>query len=114
MRKIERERLQSVKMNAAESGGLARRIELESSIGSDRPDLMQIVGADVRRLIQERCADDDLVPIFATDVVRETWLFSSDEATEFGAGPVARTSAIVEMTEKALQMIQSNGAIYSR
>lgn len=35
---------------------------------------MQIVDADVRRLIQERCADDDLVPIFATDVVRETWL----------------------------------------
>jgi inorganic triphosphatase YgiF len=73
VRKIGRERVQSVKMNAAESAGLARRIELESSIRSDRPDLMQIVDPEVRRLIQE-CCDDDLVPIFATDVVRETWL----------------------------------------
>jgi len=74
VRKIGRRRVQSVKMNAAESGGLARRIELESSIRSDRPDLMQIEDPDVRRLIQERCADNDLVPVFATDVVRETWL----------------------------------------
>lgn len=74
VRKIGRERVQSVKMNAAESGPLARRIELESSIRSDRPDLMQIVDPDVRRLIQACCADDDLVPIFATDVARETWL----------------------------------------
>jgi len=74
VRKIGRERVQSVKMNAAESAGLARRIELESSIRSDRPDLMQIVDSEVRRLIQECCDDDDLVPIFATDVVRETWL----------------------------------------
>jgi inorganic triphosphatase YgiF len=74
VRKIGRERVQSVKMNAVESGGLARRIELESSIRSDRPDLMQIEDPAVRRLIQERCADNDLVPVFATDVVRETWL----------------------------------------
>jgi inorganic triphosphatase YgiF len=74
VRKVGRERVQSVKMNAAESGGLARRIELESLIRSDRPNLMQIVDPDVRRLIQERCADNDLIPIFATDVVRETWL----------------------------------------
>ena len=74
IRKIGRERVQSVKMNAAESGGLARRIELESLIRSDRPDPMQIADPDVRRLIQERCADSDLVPIFVTDVMRETWL----------------------------------------
>jgi triphosphatase len=74
VRKIGRERVQAVKMNAAESGGLARRIELESSIRGDRPDMMQIVDPDVSRLIQERCADNDLVPIFVTDVVRETWL----------------------------------------
>ncbi len=74
VRSIGRERVQSVKTNAAESGGLARPIELESSIRSDRPDLMRIADPDVRRLTQERCADNDLVPIFATDVVRETWL----------------------------------------
>lgn len=74
VRKIGGERVQSVKMNAAESGGLARRIELESLIRSDRPDPMQIADPDVRRLIQERCADNDLVPIFVTDVMRETWL----------------------------------------
>ena len=74
VRKVGRERVQSVKMNAAESGGLARRIELECSIRSERPDLMQIADPDVRRLIQESCADTDLVPIFVTDVVRETWL----------------------------------------
>ena len=54
VRKIGRERVQSVKMNAAESVGLARRIELERSFQSNRPDLMQIVDPDVRRLIQER------------------------------------------------------------
>lgn len=74
VRKLGRERVQSVKMNAAESGVLARRIELESSIRSDRPDLTQIVDPDVRRLIQLRCADNDLVSIVVTDVVRETWL----------------------------------------
>ena len=74
VRKIGRERMQSVKLDAAESGALARRIELGSSIRSDKPDLMQIEDPDVRRLIKERCADNDLVPIFATNVVRETWL----------------------------------------
>jgi triphosphatase len=74
VRKIGRERMQSVKMNAADGGGLARRTELESVIRSDRPDLMQIADPDVRWLIQECCADNDLVPIFVTDVMRETWL----------------------------------------
>jgi triphosphatase len=74
VRKNGRERVQSVKMNAAEGGGLARRIELENSVRSDRPDLMQIADPDVRQLIQERCAGNELVPVFATDVVRETWL----------------------------------------
>ena len=62
VRKVGRERVQSVKMNAAESGGLARRIELECSIRRDRPDLMQIADPDVRQLIQKRCADTDLIP----------------------------------------------------
>ena len=74
VRKVGRERMQSVKMNAADGGGLARRTELESVIRSDRPDLMQIADPDVRWLIQECCADNDLVPIFLTDVMRETWL----------------------------------------
>lgn len=74
VRKIGRERVQSIKMNAAEGGGLARRIELESSVRSERPDLALIADPDVRRLIQDRCAGSDLVPVFATDVVRETWL----------------------------------------
>ena len=74
VRKIGREREQSIKMDAAGGRGLARRIELESPIRSDRPDLMRIVDPDVRRLIQECCADNNLVPIFATNVVRETWL----------------------------------------
>jgi triphosphatase len=74
LRKFGRERVQSVKMNSVDGGGFARRIELESLIRSDRPDLIQIKDPDVRRLIQERCADNDLVPIFVTDVMRETWL----------------------------------------
>lgn len=74
VRKIGRKRVQSIKMNATEGGGLARRTELECSIRGDRPDLAQIVDPDVRRLIQERCAGSDLVSIFATNVMRETWL----------------------------------------
>jgi inorganic triphosphatase YgiF len=59
VRKIGRERVQSVKMNAAESGGLARRIELESLIRSDRPDPMRIADpecppADSRALSRQR------------------------------------------------------------
>jgi inorganic triphosphatase YgiF len=74
VRTIGRERTQCIKMNAAEGRSLNRRTELENSIRGNKPDLTQIADPGVRRLIQKRAADDDLAPIFATNVVRETWL----------------------------------------
>lgn len=74
VRKIGRERVQCVKMDAAEGRNLAQRTELESSIGGDEPDLLQITDPEVRQLIRKRCADNHLVPVFSTNVMRESWL----------------------------------------
>ena len=71
VRKIGRER---VKMSVAEREVLGRRVESESSICGETPDLKRIVDPDVRRLIQKRCADEKLVPVFLTKFARETWL----------------------------------------
>ncbi len=69
-----RRRVQSVKMQAAGPGSLSRRIESESRITGDRPSLVEMKDASVRRLIETRCGREALVPVFATDVERETWL----------------------------------------
>ncbi len=74
VRKSGRQHVQCVKMNAAEGSSLSWRVELESSIPGERPDLTQIADPDVRRLVQRRCGDDGAVPVFATNVSRETWL----------------------------------------
>ena len=74
VRKIGRERVQSLKMSVAEREVLGRRVESESSICGETPDLKRIVDPDVRRLIQKRCADEKLVPVFLTKFARETWL----------------------------------------
>jgi len=74
VRKVGRAHVQSVKMSATGGSSLAQRLELESPLRDERPDLMQIADPDVRRLIQQRCARNDLVPVFTTNVARETWL----------------------------------------
>ena len=74
VRKNARERVQSVKMNTAVPGSLTQRIELESPIQSDHPNLMKVEDLGVRRLIEKRCGDENLIPVFTTDVVREAWL----------------------------------------
>jgi inorganic triphosphatase YgiF len=74
VRTIGRERVQCVKMKGAEGGSLHQRMELGSSIRGDRPDLTQIPDPDLRRLILECSADNELVPVFSTNVMRETWL----------------------------------------
>jgi triphosphatase len=73
VRKSGRERIQSVEINAAGSKKHIRHIELESPIRSDRPDLSEVEDSGVRRLIEERRGDEDLKPVFTTNVVRETW-----------------------------------------
>lgn len=75
VRKNGRERVQSVKMNTAGPGSLTQRIEFESPIQSDHPNLMQVEDSGVRRLIEKRRGHEDLIPVFTADVVRETWLF---------------------------------------
>jgi inorganic triphosphatase YgiF len=79
VRKSGRKRIQSVKMSTA-SGNQMRRIELESPIWSDRPNLRQIEDPGVRRLIETRLGNEDLVPVFTTDVVRETWRLRSGQS----------------------------------
>jgi inorganic triphosphatase YgiF len=68
---------------------------------------MRIVDPDVRRSIQERCADDDLVPIFATDVVRETWLLQlgrSQIECAIDRGIVAADGRRVPINEVELEL----------
>ena len=74
VRKSGREHTQCIKMNAAEGRSLNQRMESESSIRGDRPDLTRIADPDVRRLIERRAANDDLAAVFVTNVARETWL----------------------------------------
>ncbi len=74
VRKNGRERVQSVKLNASGPGSVTRRIEFESPIRSDRPNLMRIEDSGVRRLIQRCRGHKVLLPVLITDVVRETWL----------------------------------------
>ena len=73
VRKIGRDRVQTVKLNAAATS-VFRRTELECPVGGNRPDLTQIADPDVRQLIQKRCRGHDLARIFATNVEREAWL----------------------------------------
>jgi len=73
VRKNGRKRVQSVKLNASGPGSITRRIEFESPIGSDRPNLMRVEDPGIRRLIQRRLGNENLIPVFATDVARETW-----------------------------------------
>jgi len=72
VRKIGREHVQCVKMGAAATR-VFQRVELESPIHGDRPDLTQISDPDVRRLIHRR-AGRNLARVFVTRVERETWL----------------------------------------
>jgi len=73
VRKIGRDRVQCVKMNAAATS-VFQRTELEGRIRGNKPDLMQIADPNVRQLIQKHCADHGLARVFATNVERETWL----------------------------------------
>lgn len=73
VRKIGREHVQCVKIGIAATG-VFQRVELESPIHGNEPDLMRIADPGIRRLIQKRCAANGLARAFATKVRRETWL----------------------------------------
>lgn len=75
VRKNGHERVQSVKLNASGPGSITRRIEFESPIRSDRPNLMLVEDPGMRRLVQRRRGDERLIPVFITDIMRETWQF---------------------------------------